>query len=358
MAPRGPRREPRVTRGRFASGVPYAPGVHVSDLQTPALVVDPSALEHNLATMSAALPGARLRPHVKAHKTTALAARQAAAGHTGFTCATIREVEGMAAVGLGADLLLANEVVDARRLGGVVEAGARVTVAVDSEETIAAAAAGGVREVVIDVEVGLPRCGCSPADAGRLAGLARSAGLTVRGVMGYEGHLVMEADRAGRAAGTEASMATLLAAHAEVGGELVTGGGTGTYDINRWVTEVQAGSYLLMDTAYAAIGLPFRQALSVEATVISVSRRGWAVADCGLKALGMDHGNPAIEGARVRFCSDEHVTFSSDPLPPVGARVRVIPAHIDPTIAYHERMHLLGPEDEVAETWPVDLRGW
>ena len=75
----------------------------------------------------------------------------------------------MAAAGLGDDLLLANEVLDARRLGAVVEAGARVTVAVDSEETVAAAADGGVREVLIDVNVGLPRCGCDPADAGRLA---------------------------------------------------------------------------------------------------------------------------------------------------------------------------------------------
>src|ERR1700737_412194 len=101
------------------------------DLQTPALVVDADALDHNLSTMAAALPGARLRPHVKAHKTTALAARQAELGHRGFPCATIREVEGLAAAGLGEDLLLANEVVDARRLGVVVSSGARVTVAVD-----------------------------------------------------------------------------------------------------------------------------------------------------------------------------------------------------------------------------------
>src|SRR5205085_11445093 len=100
------------------------PPVRVGDLQTPALVVDGGALEHNLATMSAALPGPRLRPHIKAHKCTALARRQAEGGHAGFTCATIRECEGMAAAGLGADLMLANEVVDARRLGALV-AGSR-----------------------------------------------------------------------------------------------------------------------------------------------------------------------------------------------------------------------------------------
>src|ERR1700738_1731969 len=125
--------------------------MRVGELVTPALVLEADAFEHNLSTMAAALPGARLRPHVKAHKTTELAARQAAAGHHAFTCATIREVEGMAAAGLGDDLLLATEVVDAARLGQVVAAGARVTVAVDSEATIIAARAGGVQEVVIDV---------------------------------------------------------------------------------------------------------------------------------------------------------------------------------------------------------------
>ncbi len=147
--------------------------LRIDALQTPALLIDLAVFERNIAEMSKALPGPRLRPHVKAHKCTNLARRQAAAGHEGFTCATIRECEGMVAAGLGQDLLLANEVLDARRIGALVAGGARVTVAVDSPQTIEAAAAGGVREVVIDVNVGMPRCGCDPADAGRLAGLAR-----------------------------------------------------------------------------------------------------------------------------------------------------------------------------------------
>ncbi len=326
----------------------------IHDLRTPALIVEASVLEHNIRTMADALPGARLRPHVKAHKCTALAARQAAAGHRSFTCATIREMEGMARAGLGEDLLLANEVLDARRLG---ELDARVTVAVDSEPTIEAAAAGGVREVLIDVNVGLPRCGCPPEEAGRLAGVARSEGLEVRGVMGYEGHVVGLPDRATRAAMTEDSMLLLLKAHQEVGGEIISAGGTGTYDLNTWATEIQAGSYALMDTAYAELDLPFRQALSVLATVISASS-AHAVADCGLKALGMDHGNPAIEGGhQVWFVSDEHVTFGPAQPVRVGDRIRVLPAHIDPTVAYHEEMHVVEGE-EVLEAWPVDLRGW
>jgi D-serine deaminase-like pyridoxal phosphate-dependent protein len=333
--------------------------VKLHDLTTPCLVADTDTLQHNLATMAKALPGARLRPHVKATKCSELARRQAALGHRAFCCATVREMEGMAAAGLGFDLLLANETLDARRLGRL---DARVTVAVDSPETIEAAVAGGVREALIDVNVGLPRCGCAPEQAGRLADLARKRGLGVRGVMGYEGHAVGVPERAKRKQACDAAMAKLAAAHAQVGGEVVSAGGTGTYDLNELASEIQAGSYSLMDTAYARLGLPFRPAFWVHATVISVSP-AFAVCDAGLKSLGMDHGNPLIEGAKVWFCSDEHVTFAPDPESPsplrvaVGDRVRVWPAHVDPTVAYHERLHLADGED-VVERWAIDLRGW
>lgn len=326
----------------------------VADVETPALLVDAAALAANIDAMAAALPGARLRPHVKAHKCTRLARRQAAAGHRAFTCATIRECEGMAAAGLGEDLLLANEVLDTRRLGNLTAAGARVTVAVDSAETIEAAAAGGVAEVLIDVNVGLPRCGCTRQDAGRIADLARSRGLQVRGVMGYEGHVVGLPDAGERAERCRVAMEILTAAHADVGGEIISAGGTGTYALNTWANEIQAGSYALMDTAYGRLGLPFAQAAFVLAAVVSRSA-GWAVGDAGLKAFGMDHGNPELTGGKVMFCSDEHVTFT--PPRPVGDRAWLIPAHIDPTMACHERVYLFSG-DEIVDVWPVDLRGW
>jgi D-threonine aldolase len=330
--------------------------VRLEDLTTPALVVEAELLEHNLATMARALPGERLRPHVKAHKCKELALRQAAHGHVGFTCATTVEVAGLVRAGLGDDLLLANEVLDVERLRRLARSRARVTVAVDSDETVAAAAAAGITEVVVDVNVGLPRCGCAPGTAGRVAEAARARGMAVRGVMGYEGHVVGLEDRARRVELVGVSMEMLRQAHANVGGELISAGGTGTYDINPWATEIQAGSYALMDSAYGRLSLPFHQALTVLATVVSVSP-SWAVADCGAKALGMDHGNPTIEGAEVWFCSDEHVTFAPRDAVRVGDRIRVIPAHVDPTVAYHERMYV-AEGDDVLETWPVDLRGW
>ncbi len=334
--------------------------MRVHDLPTPALLVDIHAFDRNVATMGKAWPGRKLRPHVKAFKSTALARRLVDAGHPTFCCATVREMVGMAQAGLGEDLLLANESLDLRRLTPIVEAGtARITVAVDSDETVDAAAAAGVREVLVDVDVGLPRCGCDPADAGRLADRARAAGTEVRGVMGYEGHLMREPGDT-KPDLVERSMALLLEAHAAVGGDVVSGGGTGTWDVNRWVTELQAGSYCMMDTEYVPHAAGFDNALFLWTTVISRSPKGWGVLDAGLKALGMDHGDPKVlDVGDCWFVSDEHITFgvADGASVAVGDRVRVIPAHIDPTVSQHERLHVVDGED-VVDVWDVDLRGW
>jgi D-serine deaminase-like pyridoxal phosphate-dependent protein len=339
---------------------------HLGDLPTPALVIDVDVLDANLRTMAAVHPGTALRPHVKAHKSTSLARRQAAHGHTAFTCATPREVIGMARAGLGTDLLLANEVVDPRRLAAIAtaarETGAVITVAVDSAETVAAAADAGLSSVLVDVDIGLPRCGCAVDGAGRLADLARARGLEVRGVMGYEGHLmvpVLSDDPDGHRRRVDEAIDRLLVAHAAVGGDVVSSGGTGTHHLHRLrpgVTEVQAGSYALMDSHYGAHGHPFGQACHVIGTVISVGRRH-AVADVGLKAMGMDHGNPTTSAGAVWFLSDEHLTFAPVSLAAVGDRISVVPAHIDPTMAMHEDAWLVRG-DEVIDRWPIDLRGW
>lgn len=330
----------------------------IDDLTTPALLVDTATFDANLAAMDRVLPGTRLRPHVKAFKSTAMAARLADDGHSGFCAATPREIEGLVAAGLTDDLLLANETLDAARLG-VLSDRANITVAVDSDETLAAAVDGGVRSVLVDVDVGLPRCGCDVADAGRLAERARAHGLDVRGVMGYEGHLMMVHDREKKRAKVEAAMEILLQAHQAVGGDVVSGGGTGTFDLNTWCTEIQAGSYTLMDTQYDELEVPFEKALSVLATVISVNTKGWIIADCGLKALGMDHGNPAWDGGDVLFCSDEHITMipTEGTTYAVGDRVRIWPAHVDPTVARHEQFWLVDG-DTITDRWAIDLRHW
>lgn len=337
------------------------PHVNVNDLTTPALVVDAAALDANSDAMAAARPGDRLRPHVKAFKSTALARHVAGrSGHRSFCCATLREMEGMADAGLGSDLLLANETLDTQRLKSLAQRNdCRVTVAVDSVETVDVAIAAGA-EVLVDVDVGLPRCGCLPRDAGRIAELARAGGIEVRGVMGYEGHVVGNPTRSERATAVEESMSLLGSAREAVGGGLTSAGGTGTFDMHPDTDEVQAGSYLLMDTHYEQLGLPFSLALTLQTTVLSRSPRGWMVLDCGLKSLGMDHGEPTVPGHEVFFCSDEHTTVlpgENGRLESVGTRLGVLPAHVDPTVAYHDRLHVVDGE-EVIDVWAVDLRGW
>ena len=363
--------------------------MNLGELPTPALVVDAGAFEFNLATMSATRPGPTLRPHVKAHKCTSLATRQVAAGHHTFTCATPREIVGMIDAGVGREMLLANETLDISRLRSVSDAQRRSTVtvivAVDSPETIGAAASAGITDVLVDVNVGLPRCGCTPHDAPELARLARSRGLTVRGVMGYEGHLMALQDRNAQRAKVLESMTVLVdtfdAVLDTLDGDdrcsIVSAGGTGTWDLYdpthpvlSRVNEVQAGSYALMDTHYGALDLPFRQALFVVGSVISRTGASgepgsWCVIDVGLKSLGMDHGHPTVDEASVWFCSDEHTTlsFGEGVSPNLGSRVLVRPAHVDPTVALHENIHVvddvtLGADARVLETWPVDLRGW
>jgi D-serine deaminase-like pyridoxal phosphate-dependent protein len=263
----------------------------------------------------------------------------------------------MAAAGLGQDLLLANEVLDARRAGRLVEAGHRVTVAVDSEETIEAAANGGVREVLIDVNVGLPRCGCVPEDAGRLADLARSKGLEVRGVMGYEGHLMVVPQPYKQEPMLREAMELLLQASRDVGGGLVSGGGTGTWATNTYVDEIQAGSYVLMDSHYAASGVPFGQALHVPGDRGVGEPAQWAT-PCGRRPEEPRHGPRRPEHRRRHRALLRRRAHRVH-----GGRrarrrsVKVVPAHVDPTVALHERMHLVRG-DEVVDSWSVDLRGW
>ena len=327
----------------------------ISRLPTPCPVIDLSVMRSNIAAMAVVHPGRALRPHVKAHKCSAIAAEQVAAGHTTFTCATPREILGLVAAGVGEDILLANETVDPARLAALADAqaSALITVAVDSLETIQAASSAGIRNVLIDVNVGLPRCGCAPEQAGSLADAARSLGLIVRGVMGYEGHLMMLTDRQKKQDKVHEAMALLAHAHNDVGGDIMSAGGTGTYDMfaGTAVNEVQAGSYALMDSQYAQLQHPFAQSLWILGTVISVNA-SWVVIDVGLKSLGMDHGNPTVDGYSVWFCSDEHTTIApteGTPTPKVGDRIRVTPAHVDPTMAMHSHAYVIDNDTVVDE---------
>ena len=352
------------------------------EIPTPALVVDLSAMERNIRRMAEfyAESTCKLRPHFKAHKTPAIARRQLAAGScTGLTCATVGEAEIIVREALTDDVLIANEVVGPGKAARVARLArqADVKVALDSdaglEDLTRAASAEGVEiGVLIDVNVGLPRCGIAAgAQALSLAErVAAGERLRLRGLMGYEGHVVSIEDRAQREAGAKRAMEQLLSTarmvrEAGLPCEIVSAGGTGTYNVTgriEGVTEIQAGSYVLMDTAYARLDIPFEMAFTVLGTVLSRPKPEMCVADNGHKACSMDHGNPVvkgIEGASVLFLSDEHATII---LPPastirVGDRIELWPSHIDPTINLHDVIFAVDG-DEVVEVWPVAARGY
>jgi D-serine deaminase-like pyridoxal phosphate-dependent protein len=352
------------------------------DIPTPALVVDARAMERNIQRMAAFFSERRckLRPHFKAHKTPAIAHRQLAAGWcTGITCATVSEAEVIAAEGVSGDILIANEVLGAGKAGRVARLAARVDikVAADSATAVAelaeAARAVAVQiGVLVDVNVGLPRCGIGPGQpALELARQVASAeGLRLRGLMGYEGHAVAVADRSAREAAARYAMEQLLSTaqmvrEAGLPCDIVSAGGTGTYDITgqmEGITEIQAGSYVLMDTAYAKLDIPFELAFSILGTVLSRPSPTICVTDSGHKACTEDHGNPSvkeIEGASVLLLSDEHATIILPPESKIapGDRIELWPSHIDPTINLHDALFVLDG-DEVADVWPIAARGY
>lgn len=349
------------------------------EIPTPALLVEVPAMERNVRRMADFFAGlsCKLRPHFKAHKTPEIASRQLAAGScTGLTCATVGEA--VVAATLCDDVLLANEIVDPARCDRVAELAARVrmTVAVDSavglERLAAAGDRAGVRiGVLVDVNVGMDRCGVAPGDAA--VALARQAvalrGVSLRGVMGYEGHVQPVGDRVERTRQAQAAMRALIETadrvrRAGLPCEVVSAGGTGTFDISGLVpgvTEIQAGSYALMDTDYARVGVPFEQAVTVLGTVVSRPAADRCVADCGHKSMTKDHGLPRVQGvpgAEVVSLNDEHATLR---VPPgcglaIGDRVQLIPSHVDPTVNLHDLVYAVD-NGTLLGVWPI-ARGY
>jgi 3-hydroxy-D-aspartate aldolase len=265
--------------------------MNLIDIPTPALIVDVAALERNIQRMAAffATGTCQLRPHFKAHKTPEIARRQLAAGScVGLTCATVSEAEIVA--GLTESVLIANEIVGPGKCERVAKLAGRhdITIAVDSVAGLAAISAAALAEgvtvgVLVDLDVGQTRCGVTPGpDALALARrVAKTPGVRLRGVMGYEGHLQPVRERAEREQRARGAMAALVATSQLIERDglpcdVVSGGGTGMYDISgrvAGVTEIQAGSYALMDSDYGSLDLPFEQSFSWISVALSGIRR-------------------------------------------------------------------------------------
>jgi D-serine deaminase-like pyridoxal phosphate-dependent protein len=349
------------------------------DVTTPALLLDLDVAKRNIDAMAAKfreLP-AELRPHIKVHKSPQLSRMQVDAGAIGVACATVWEAVVMAESGIE-DVLVANQVVHPDKLRTLAELARnhRITIAVDDLQNVeqlaeAADTAGSRLELLIEIDVGMGRCGVRTKEqalplAERIAELPT---LSFRGMQGYEGHCMLEPDRETRLRECGNANAKLIEAvdflaeqgHASAD---VSAGGTGTYFItgaNPRVTEVQAGSYTLMDYFHGSL-VPggFEVAMTVLGTVIS--RQGnTVVLDCGRKSVGIDFVTPPLRDypdGEVRYYAEEHCLVDFPGTPPIelGERAEVIAGYGPTTVNLYDVFHVV-EDGAVTDIWPVTPRG-
>jgi D-serine deaminase-like pyridoxal phosphate-dependent protein len=332
------------------------------DVPTPALLVDLDALESNLDRMAAFFRNrpAKLRPHFKNHRVLSLVRKQLEAGAIGMTCATVREAAILVEHNVPS-ILLANEILERDKLACLAKWSRRTEIifAVDSDAGITAAASvarehGIVLNVVVDVNIGMNRCGASPGVCtARLAKAADAAGLRVRGLMGYDGHLQAQAASPERDELVRRGCQALVDSKAltEKEGiplEIVSTGGTGTYEVSGdypGVTEIQAGSYLLMDTLYVNRGSQFLPSLSILSTVISNPAPDRFVIDCGVKALSAERGLSIVktmDGVELKALHAEHGLLEAHGLAnglKPGDHLELWVNYSDATVNLHSRMY-------------------
>ena len=362
-------------------------GMHKTELDTPALLIDLDKMEANIQTMADyfATVNTVLRPHVKTHKTPIIAHKQIAAGAIGVTCAKLGEAEAVIHAGVR-DVLIANQIVGSHKIARLINLArhSEIMVAVDSPQNVqdisdAAAAKGVTVRMLIEVNVGMNRCGVeSGKPALELANqIHRSPNLKFEGLMGYEGHTVAKPDLKEREAGVQEAMQHLIDAKHylekhDVEVSIMSGGGTGTFNITGSIpemTEVQAGSYVFMDSTYRnveGVGERFDCSLSVLATVVSRPSPERIVVDTGLKMLAKEFGIPqpiGITGVEMTGLSEEHGTLktvgqgadTNVSLTP-GDKIEILPTHCCTTVNLHDRYY--GIRNGIVESvWNIAARG-
>jgi D-serine deaminase-like pyridoxal phosphate-dependent protein len=363
------------------SGGEWPIGCAKDVIDTPALLIDLPVMERNIARMAAffADKPAKLRPHIKTHKCPIIAQKQLAAGNAvGITCAKLGEAEVMVEGGIK-NVLIANQIVGGQKIARLAALArhAEITVAVDDPQNVAdlaaaALTAGSTIGVLVEVNVGLNRCGVEPGEPALALArvVAESKGLRFLGLQGYEGHVVMNPNAVERREKALAAMAKMvetrrLIERSGLPVQITSGVGTGTYNFSGAVPgidEVQAGSYVFMDTRYRSVGIDFECALTVLATVISRPTSTIAVTDAGSKVLSFEFAMPevrGISGATLKQLSEEHGTVVFDAPNhdlKIGDKIEFIPSHGCTTINLHDRYFALR-DGHLEAVWPVAARG-
>lgn len=347
-------------------------------LVTPALILDLDVARQNIRTMAEWLARhqTKLRPHTKAQKSPQLARLQVEAGAIGICTATVWEAIAMTRSGIE-DVLIANQVVGREKIEALARAAksARLTVAVDDvrnaeDLSVALCTAGSQLEVLIEVDIGMGRGGVrSLNEAVRVAQrVSQLPGLKFRGIQGYEGHCMKTDDRDLRAQQCQAaldSLGTVVDGLREAGFacEVVSAGGTGTYDIaglDSRVTEIQAGSYIFMDNFHGRLVEGFSNALTVLGTV--VNQHGYTIVlDAGRKSISIDLALPTLKDYpfyQARYFAEEHALFDVDERCrlKLGDTTELIPGYAPSTVNMYDVYHVV-EGGIVTDIWPVVPRG-
>ncbi len=349
------------------------------ELDTPQALIDLDTVDRNVSAMRALgrERGVDVRVHFKSLKCGGLAKYLMSAGFDTFLCAKLNEAEVLVGAGVK-DVLVANQIVGpikARRLAALA-ARATVSVCVDDAENVdelaaAAAEVGSTIGVLVEVDVGQRRCGVDPVEpAVALARhiLKHAPALRFLGLQGYAGHIQMLPDLAERTAQCRAGLQLLVDTRraleaAGIPVAVVTGAGTGTADAAAGfpgLTEIQPGSFVLMDAAYHAACPTYGCALSILTTVVS-RRDERYVLDAGSKAISKDFGTPVIKGYptdRVIAVNEEHtiVAPGAGAVVQVGDRREVLPAHCCATMNLH-RSCVAVCGGKVEAVWPIEASG-
>lgn len=357
-------------------------GTPKDQLDTPALLIDLAALEANIGQAAAMCRqhGVAWRPHAKCHKSPDIARRLLEAGAIGLTCAKLGEAEAFAAAGI-ADLLIANYVVGPRKVERLVALTRRANPIVcldhiDQAEPISHAmtAAGQRVRAILEVDIGMQRCGVSPGKpALELAQkVAALPGIELSGVMGYEGHLLLIENQGEKAARVCAALEQLVETkhrieRAGIACPIVSCGGTGSLPFavqQPSITEVQAGGVIFMDAFYRLHCRleGFRYALSILATVVGRPAPDRAIIDAGRKTMNMELQMPLVmdrPGIDVERLSAEHGILKLSPAAQdlkIGDRLELIPGYGDFTTVLHNQFYVLH-DDKLVDIWPLTARG-
>jgi D-serine deaminase-like pyridoxal phosphate-dependent protein len=358
-------------------------GGTLGDIATPALVLDLDEFEANIENMQrlTEAAGIALRPHGKAHRCSAIAKAQLAAGAVGICCQTVGEAERFRENGID-DIFISNVIVDPAKIHRLARLAMRtkVAVCVDDARVVplleaAAREAGCTVEVLIEVDVGDHRLGI--ADPQGVAALARNVSnclhLKFGGLQAYIGRAQHERDPLARRnlayeTGVAATRINDVLAATGIVCPRITGGGTGTVADDcdfAALTEVQPGSYVFLDVDYSRNQLceksvRFNQSLFILTQVVSVAAADHVICDAGLKAFSMDSGLPEVHaapGLRPVRVSDEHVKIACGGVrPELGERLLLIPGHCDPTVNLHDQIIGLR-SGRVESVWAMDARG-